>query len=358
MQTHHQKPLLTTTPLIAGCFVLSGVTQPLIMTLAKEAGLANPKAQLYMVFYYLGPSLVSFWITQWPPWTMIFQVCAIAVLDVAAQALNYTGSTLAGPTLFSIIYSSVTIWTAVFSRLWLHRRLTWLQWCSVWIVFFGLAVAALHSFTLGKAVLMGSCAVGLGSMLHSMTYVLSETLMKHSVTVQVNCALQGLTACVVLMTWQLVYIFGLHRWNDWMVQPVLEAETTAWQILFILGGFGMANLVHSLSFFFTLAHLPGGAASAGVLKALQAVLVFVATSLVYCGRLGGPELCVSKLQLLSLVLVVGGVVLFGHATKQQERVTLNGYQVIAQEAVIVDGATMNGGGDSSRQAWRNGQHGQ
>ena len=36
----------------------------------------------------------------------------VALWDVASTTLNYTGAALSGPTIFAIIYSSVTIWTA------------------------------------------------------------------------------------------------------------------------------------------------------------------------------------------------------------------------------------------------------
>jgi hypothetical protein len=43
----------------AAFYVLSGVTQPLLMTVAKDAGLADPTCQLYMLFYQLGPASVG-----------------------------------------------------------------------------------------------------------------------------------------------------------------------------------------------------------------------------------------------------------------------------------------------------------
>ena len=41
-------------------YVLSGVTQPILMAYAHHAGLASPRAQLYMLFYYIGPASVAF----------------------------------------------------------------------------------------------------------------------------------------------------------------------------------------------------------------------------------------------------------------------------------------------------------
>ena len=45
----------------------------------------------------------------------------------------------------------------------------------------------------------------------------------------------------------------------------------------------LANTLHSVTFYTTLKHCPGGSTSAGVLKGLQAVLVFLASSIILCG---------------------------------------------------------------------------
>lgn len=41
-------------------YVLSGVTQPILMAYAHHTGLANARCQLYMLFYYIGPASVAF----------------------------------------------------------------------------------------------------------------------------------------------------------------------------------------------------------------------------------------------------------------------------------------------------------
>ena len=87
----------------------------------------------------------------------------------------------------------------------------------------------------------------------------------------------------------------------------------------ILLGFAAANLVHAVTFFHTLRYYPGGATSAGVMKGLQAVLVFVFTHVVYCGRMGGEEMCFTKGKFLSLVTVTGGVLGYGVATQERGR---------------------------------------
>jgi hypothetical protein len=54
------------------------------------------------------------------------------------------------------------------------------------------------------------------------------------------------------------------------------------------------------------------------MKALQAVLVFVAAHWLYCGRIGGQEMCFTTSKLVSLLTVVGGVMLFGFAATERQ----------------------------------------
>ena len=358
--SHPQSPA---TGIPASLYVISGVTQPLLMTLLRDAGLADPKGQLYMLFYYLGPASIGLrWIAQnerdqlrqIAP-TLWARALGITVFDMAATAMNYGGAALAGPTIFAIVYSSVTVWTAVFSRLLLKRHLQPAQWMGIVIVFVGLALTAtdVHSLSssahsggnAGNNVAHGLALVVVGSAMHGMTYVLCEVVMvvddkarahiratlpkflqvafidsdddddRPGLSVTQNCAIQGINAVVFMLVWQLLYT--LPRWNNLVLEPMEEAGTTVTAALVLLGGFGLANLVHAISYFFTLRHFPGGAVSAGVMKGLQAVLVFVVTDRFFCGRTGGAEMCFSSTKLVSLVTVVGGVVLFGMYNKKK-----------------------------------------
>jgi len=288
--------------------------QPLIMTLVKKAGLADPRAQLYMVFYYLGPACVTFLVDVWPKPSTFFKTALIAMFDFTAQAMNYTGAALAGPTIFAIIYSSVTIWTALFSFLFLKRPLSKGQCLGASLVFGGLCITGFDTISLGPSVAKGSLMILLGSVMHSLTYVMNEAiLVREDVAVKAYCAIQGIVACSTFLLWQLSYTRS--NYEQVLSYPMEKAGTTWTIAATILLTFALSNFIHAFCFFHTLRHCPGGATSAGIMKGLQAVFVFVFTSIVYCGRLGGSEMCFSIFKFISLVIVVGGVVSFARATE-------------------------------------------
>ena len=223
---------------------------------------------------------------------------------------------MSGPTIFAIIYSSVTVWTAIFSQVLLGRTMNGWQWASVFIVFGGLTITATDSVNMGDSVLTGSILIVFGSMMHGLTYVMCEALMvvgEEKLTVLQNNFMQAVVAGALLFVWQLVYT--LPHFNELIWSPMETAGTTTWYALILLGGFGVCNIIHSMTYFHTLRHFPGGATSAGVMKGLQAVLVFLFTDFLYCNKIGGSEMCFSDTKLVSLVTVCGGVLGYGYATK-------------------------------------------
>mmetsp|Transcript_38278 Transcript_38278/g.42332 ORF Transcript_38278/g.42332 Transcript_38278/m.42332 type:complete len:263 (+) Transcript_38278:396-1184(+) len=231
---------------------------------------------------------------------------------------------MSGPTIFAIVYSSVTIWTAVFSKILLGRRMNGWQWLNVVIVFVGLAITATDSGGAGSNILNGTCFIIVGSAMHGLTYVMSEAVMtvggeEERLTVLQNNFVQASVAASLFLVWQLLYT--LPHFNESIYEPMQVANTAVWYALLLLGGFGLSNVVHAITFFHTLKHFPGGATSAGVMKGLQAVFVFVLTNLLYCHRLGGNKMYFSTSKLISLLTVSGGVLGYGYSTTIQTTTT-------------------------------------
>lgn len=331
------------------------------MSLAKEAGLADRSCQLYMFFYYAGPACVASGMlragddsdydgeeseenisgeenstTVATRRMRLIKVGLIAVIDVVASTMNYTGSTMAGPTIFAIIYSSVTVWCALLSRILLGRRMIPSQWFGVALVFGGLAATATDSISFGPSVFNGAAMIVFGSAFHALMYVLSESVMKGACMSPLRfCAIFNCVGCAMLFLWQVVYT--RPRMQKLILDPMHEANVSIGYGLFILLSIAGMSFVHSLTFFQTVRNFPGGATSAGVMKALQAVLVFVATTLAFCGRLGGREMCFTVAKFISLVVVVVGVLIFGKATdvmKNGGRDIHHEYEKIGNDIVV------------------------
>lgn len=146
-------------------------------------------------------------------------------------------------------------------------------------------------------------------------------------SVRANCAIQGIVAMLAFLLWQIFYT--LPRLEPLILAPMRESDTTALEALFILGTITVSNFVHSLTYFVTLKYFPGGATSAGILKGLQAVLVFAAGAYFLCEKWGGREMCWSDSKFVSLVIVVSGIMMYGAFTEKKGTI-----QHVANEDVV------------------------
>jgi len=316
-------PSLATTSVNVVLYVLSGCTQPILMTVLRTSGLADPSCQLYMLWYYMGTASALVLLLRdpngvsWPSLRTMAKASGIALWDIGAQTMNYTGAAMTGPAIFAIIYASVTVWAALYSQLFLKRRMDGWQWMAVVTVFAGLALTATDSLELGSGVKQGLILVILGSSMHGLFYVMSEAVMTRGdekLSVPQNCAIQGLTASASFLVWQCLYT--LPHLEEKLRQPMRAAGTSVGKAVFLLAVFALVSFIHSITFYHTLRHLPGGSTSAGVFKGLQAVLVFLATHLIYCGHVGGAEMCFTVTKFISLLTVSSGVLAYGYATSK------------------------------------------
>jgi hypothetical protein len=143
---------------------------------------------------------------------------------------------------------------------------------------------------------------------------------KEVISTRANCAIQGLVATILLFIWQLIYT--LPNIHQLVLTPMALSNTSPFQAIMILGAITLSNLVHSLTFYVTLKYLPGGATSAGILKGLQAVLVFCFSSIFLCerddddnidnggkgvGRSQDEMMCWSTNKAISLLIVLCGI---------------------------------------------------
>ena len=108
MDTGGREPTTSWIIVNAVFYVLSGVTQPILMAYAKHAGLGEPRCQLYMLFYYVGPAAVALSLRRggegnnsrdrggdeqraWPSRSLLIRAAGIAAFDIFAQSMTYTG---------------------------------------------------------------------------------------------------------------------------------------------------------------------------------------------------------------------------------------------------------------------------
>eukprot|EP01038_Epipyxis_sp_PR26KG_P007848 gene7848-10656_t len=257
-------------------FVLSGVVIPLLIEFISISGacekstflIALPGSMAMSLSILTNLKVRKQGIIRWD------MIVFIAVCDICSQILNLNGLIYAGSAIFTVVYSSVTIYTAVFARIFLNVRLQSTQWFGIFVVFAGLAIVSIGAKTDGRDVFFGVILILLGSLIHSLTYIASEYLLAiidNPIAPELLCTLLGsITLCMNLI-WQIFYT--VPRYNEKLLGLV-------------------------------------GSISTGLLKCAQTVIIFIFSHYAFCSIQKSQCFTISKG--FSLLLVLLGVSIYTH----------------------------------------------
>lgn len=159
----------------------------------------------------------------------------IAICAIVGEIANQTSIVLAGSLTFTVVYSSVTIWTAVFGIPLLHKSPNRVQWVALVLIVLGLlSSAASHTANEDKALLphanvtahkaaaeaaeaaakagaadyaIGAAAGLVGSMSYALMYVLTEKTQKaaDAPPPEALCVFVGMVGTAVLVAYIAVW---------------------------------------------------------------------------------------------------------------------------------------------------------
>lgn len=311
--TTTQKMSLTTyyIPFLLVVFILTGVFIPLTIEVITLNGgcqqstfiIALPGSiGMVCASYFKKPSF-SHGTIQWK------FILIIALLEFFSQALILDGLMAAGSAIYTVVYSSVTVYTALLAYFFLHRHLHIMQWVGVLIVFLGLAVVSIGAKNDGSDVLYGVVLILTGSLSHASMYVVSEYLLMwcdDPISPDFLCFLQGSLGTTINLLWQFVYTYP--RFHQLVVEEIVNHGGS---IKIILGSYLLLTILaglHGMIFYELLGSI--GSVSTGVCKGVQSVLVFIASHWAFCNSRASE--CFSRTKALSLLIVSLGVYLYSH----------------------------------------------
>lgn len=297
--------------LILAAYISSGVCQPILIEVLSYNGACEISTMLYVLPNYIGMSLSCLVNCKNSckqgkiQWTT---VCILSSLDIVSQYLNFSGLVNAGSLIFTVIYSSVTVYTAIFSYIFLNRQLHRMQWISVVIIMLGLTAGGLGAAEIGGAdVWLGVIQIFIGSMFHSLTYILSEFLLKSSIdpiVPEMLSTLIGVFGVIVFGLWQLIYT--IPNYQILIIDNIALKGGNTHVIIATVIILIAVNFIHAVCFFNLLEIV--GSTTTGVLKGVQSVLVFATSHFAFCSF--QKSQCFTPEKGLSLLLVCIGVIVY------------------------------------------------
>ena len=262
----------------------------------------------------------------------------IAATFIAGEVCNQASIILAGSLTFTVVYSSVTIWTAAIGIPLLHKRPNATQMLALVLIVAGLACSVLlhgdgtagtesnngdipQGGSAGSAdsdtpedkdsseFILGAAAGICGALSYALCYVITELVQKadDAPPPEALCVFLGMIGTPVVGIW--VVSWAGPDWQH-MVADELDDKTPFVLYAAVYGAIIVLAFAHNLAFFY-LTKL--SAVMAGINKAVQAVSVFAASHIFFCSV--DKNQCLTLGKGVSMVLVVCGVLLFSFAKK-------------------------------------------
>ncbi len=274
-----------------------------------------------------------------------------SLLDLISGMCLTFGILMTGGAIFVILYNSCPAWTAILSRFLLGKKLGTVQMLGVVLVCIGLVTNVLGTkMTLGASgdgegkdnsaymgVIFGSVIVLLGSLFHSLMFVVSDWALSsfschdHNTTVirdekKTNISISGeIWSCCLgtieatfMLLWVMIGIIISGFQEQGYVPPSAistDGESSYMNSIdgnlsYVIGGFILlviVDAVHAAAFFTLLKDI--GAVASALLKGLQMVVVIALSAFFFCAKESSQ--CLTPSKALSALFVLSGVVCYG-----------------------------------------------
>jgi len=259
------------------------------------------------------------------------------------------GLTLSGSAIFGIVYSSVSIWAALFARALLGRVLSGTQMTGIAIVTAGLVVSAWGENAEteeGRRVVLGIWLSVAGTICLGLEYVLIEMAMETArAEAAVRRALREgndrggdkedsggddgddwdewedededdesivmdimVYIGVIGLALSLLYhaIYTAPRWQELVAGPVAEEGSTPGYLALLFITQAFSNFAHNVSWFVVCER--EGSVATGLLQGGKAVALLLGSAAAFCHR--QESQCLTPSKVAATVIVVGGTLLY------------------------------------------------
>jgi drug/metabolite transporter (DMT)-like permease len=233
-------------------FCASGVLSALLLNYGSLHGLSREETLLQILPSFIGPSfcaVVLFKKTDERRFDWRFIV--ITACDMIGMLLMVIGIKNAGSALFFVTFSWITVFAALWKKIFLGKDQTCYQWVAIMILTFGLCINSVGSTqAFGDDVLFGLVASTGSAIIYSVYYIFCDILgnLPDAPPPEALAAFDGLSGTVIICIYILV-VDG-PRWQAWVLEPMAK-EGGDYTTLVLNGSLmAMSYLVHQLGFFY------------------------------------------------------------------------------------------------------------
>ncbi|VWU53154.1 drug metabolite transporter, putative [Hepatocystis sp. ex Piliocolobus tephrosceles] len=301
-------------------FLMSYCLQPLIIDVIKYNGCANSSTFIFLLPHYFSMILVGFLPRKEKlkncKW---FRIFIISVVDLINQVLKKVGLIYAGSSLYVIIDSSTLIFTAMWRRILLKKKVDNYQLLGILLVTLGIAVKSNNlQVKLTKDEIIGAILIINSNILMGLTFVLNEKFMSIMEGPNIVC-LMGIFSFFFVFIW--TCIWTVPNFDHLIVQNIKRHNGNINIIILSFLGLFFFNFMTSSTLWYIMKI--SGSLTIGILKGLKVAIIFLFSHIFFCKQ--DPRQCLNTYSSFSVIFCILGVLIYSY----------NEYLKIISEKVIM-----------------------
>lgn len=226
---------------------------------------------------------------------------------------------LIGSGIYQVIYSSVVVFTAILSRIFLKKKLTPKQWMSLIVITSGLSLSAIGKSG-GASGIMGTIGIAMtvfGTICYAIVYVLNERLLKdpNGPTPTQHSVWVGTCSATIIFFYILFFVWPTLDMKKSMANAPLYPNSPIFAVVLAYVSLVFSHFLHSYLYFVLLGK--SGAVTTGVIQSIRAISVFFLSSALYCSD--DASQCLTSPKVASCLVVVMGILLYSVFTSQAQK---------------------------------------
>ncbi|SBT70417.1 drug/metabolite transporter, putative [Plasmodium malariae] len=286
-------------------FLLSYCFQPLLIDIIKYNGCGNSSTFIFLIPHYLSMIIVGFLpkkqkLTECN-WMKIFFV---SILDLINQVLKKVGLLYAGSAIYIIIDSCTLIFTAMWRKILLNKKISNFQLLGILLITFGIAIKSNNlKFEIDREEVIGVILIIISNFLMGLTFVLNEKYMNQMEGQNIVC-LMGIFCLSFVSIW--TAIWTLPNFNHLILENIKKKQgdiKTIW--LSFLGLFAF-NIITSSTLWYIMKI--SGSLTVGILKGLKVAIIFLFSHIFFCKY--DSKQCLNLHSTLSVFCCIVGVLIY------------------------------------------------
>ncbi|GAB64793.1 transporter permease protein [Plasmodium cynomolgi strain B] len=288
-------------------FLISYCFQPLLIDIIKYNGCGNSSTFIFLLPHYLSMIIVGLLPKKQKlkecKWMKIFFV---SILDLVNQVLKKIGLIYAGSALYIIIDSCTLIFTAIWRRLLLNKKINCFQLLGILLITFGIAIKSNNlKFEINKEEIIGVILIILSNILMGLTFVLNEKYMGEMEGQNIVCLMGIFSFCFVSL-WTVIWT--IPNFDHLIMENIKKKKGNINTIWLSFLGLFIFNFITSSTLWYIMKI--SGSLTVGILKGLKVAIIFLFSHIFFCKY--DSKQCLNFHSSLSVFFCILGVLIYSY----------------------------------------------